>query len=73
MQLLIKSLGRFFFQHITALLKIDGGWRAGGLEGWRVGGLEGWRGWRGVGGAGRAGGHEGLEGLEGWRAGGRVG
>ena len=50
MQLLIKSLGKFFFQHITALLKIDGGWRAGGLEGWRVGGLEG----------------GGLEGLEGW-------
>ena len=76
MQLLIKSLGRFFFQHITALLKIDG---AGGLEDWRVGGLEGWRaggagGVGGVGGgAGRAGGHEGLEGLEGWRAGGRVG
>ena len=49
MQLLIKSLGKlFFFQHITALLKIDGGWRAGGLEGRRVGGLEGWRvgGWR---------------------------
>ena len=57
MQLLIKSLGKFSFQHITALLKIDGGWRAGGLEGWRVGGLEG----------------GGLEGLEGWRAGGAEG
>ena len=68
MQLLIKSLDNSVFQHITALLKIDGGWRAGGLEGWRVGagGLEG-------------GGLEGLEGLEGmrgwrgWRGGGLEG
>ena len=56
MQLLIKSLGRFFLQYITTLLKIDGGWRIGGLEGlerlegleglegegWREGGLKSW-------------------------------